>query len=151
MRCQHERIDGKGFPDGVTGDQLSTASQVLAAAADYYALQTGRVAERHYTSDEALAMVKGGVDARYTRPVVEALAAALQEMAAQAPPDRLIQAHPDGDVVVVAHFGAILAALQQATGITAVEAFGHRIDPLSVTELTHDEGRWSVGRINHRP
>ncbi len=65
--------------------------------------------------------------------------------------DRLIQAHPDGDVVVVAHFGAILAALQQATGITAVEAFGHRIDPLSVTELTHDEGRWSVGRINHRP
>lgn len=92
VRCQHERIDGKGFPDGLTGDQLSTASQVLAAAADYYALQTGRVAERHYTSDEALAMVKGGVDARYTRPVVEALAAALQEMAAQAPPDRLIQA-----------------------------------------------------------
>ena len=65
--------------------------------------------------------------------------------------DRLIGAQPEGDVVVVAHFGAILAALQRAQGISAVEVFGQRIDPLSVTELAFDRGRWTVGRINHAP
>ncbi len=52
-------------------------------------------------------------------------------------------------LIIVAHFGPILAALQRALGVSAVQVFGHKIDNLSVTELTWDAPGWSVGRINH--
>lgn len=52
-------------------------------------------------------------------------------------------------LIVVAHFGAILAALQRALGVSAADIFSHKIDNLSVTELTHDRTGWAVGRINH--
>jgi broad specificity phosphatase PhoE len=61
--------------------------------------------------------------------------------------DRLSALAPD--VIVVAHFGPIVAALQRAEGLTAEAAFGHRIDNLSVTSLTLQPS--SVQRINHRP
>lgn len=54
------------------------------------------------------------------------------------------------DLIVVAHFGPILAALQHAEGTTPVEAFSHRIDPLSVTCLTFGPPP-QVFQINHRP
>ena len=53
------------------------------------------------------------------------------------------------DVIVVAHFGPILAALQRAAGLTALQVFAHRIDNLSVTCLTLAPPEVSV--INHRP
>ncbi|RBW52310.1 histidine phosphatase family protein [Ruegeria sp. A3M17] len=65
--------------------------------------------------------------------------------------DQLIAQHTGCDLVVVAHFGVILTQIQRALDVDAQEAFGHRIDNLSVTEITHHGDRWSVGRINHRP
>ena len=49
--------------------------------------------------------------------------------------DRLNEAHGSGDIIVVAHFGAILTQVQRATGISAIQTFGHRIDNLSVTQI----------------
>ncbi len=54
-----------------------------------------------------------------------------------------------GDVVVVAHFGAILAALQRARGCTAVEVLAQRVENLSLTEMAVGPGGWTVGRVNH--
>lgn len=65
--------------------------------------------------------------------------------------DRLIDAHPGRDIIVVAHFGAILAALQRAAGIGTEKVFGHRIEPLSVTVLEWRPEGWTVGQVNHRP
>lgn len=59
--------------------------------------------------------------------------------------DRLQGQAPD--VIVVAHFGPILAALQRAGGMTATQVFAHRIDNLSVTCLTLAPP--AVHRINH--
>ncbi len=55
-----------------------------------------------------------------------------------------------GDVVVVAHFGAILAALGLACGRPVTEVLAHRIEPLSLTEIAQGPGGWRIGRINHR-
>ncbi len=63
--------------------------------------------------------------------------------------DRLIADHSGRDLVIVVHFGVILTQVQRALDVTAQEAFSHKIDNLSVTELTHHGDRWSVGRINH--
>ena len=64
--------------------------------------------------------------------------AALDRLQGQAP-----------DLIVVAHFGPILAALQRASGLTATEAFAQKIDNLSVTCLTLSPPQ--VHGINHRP
>ena len=64
--------------------------------------------------------------------------------------DRHLATAPE-DLIIVAHFGAILAALQKALNISATEVFSHKIDNLSVTELTYDSSGWTVSRINHIP
>jgi len=64
---------------------------------------------------------------------------------------RLIAAHPGRDVVAVAHMGTILTQVQRALGVSAFEALGHRIDPLSVTELHLRGGAWRAVAINRCP
>ena len=63
--------------------------------------------------------------------------------------DRLAAAH-SGDIIIVAHFGAILTQLQRALNIAAQDVFANRIDNLSVTQL-HLNGNWQVKTINHIP
>lgn len=65
--------------------------------------------------------------------------------------DALIAEHTGQDLVVVAHFGVILTQVQRAMNIDAHEAFSHRIDNLSVTEISYRDNLWTVGRINHLP
>lgn len=55
------------------------------------------------------------------------------------------------DVIVVAHFGAILTQVQRAMKISAYEAFAHRIENLSVTKITVDKATWHAELINHIP
>ncbi|MEO3416841.1 histidine phosphatase family protein [Roseovarius sp. CAU 1744] len=64
---------------------------------------------------------------------------------------RLLTAHPGRDIIAVAHFGAILTQVQKALRIDPYEAFGHRIDNLSVTELHWDGSHWLAKGINHVP
>lgn len=53
------------------------------------------------------------------------------------------------DIIVVAHFGPIVAALQRAEGLAPEAAFAHRIDNLSVTSLSIAPPQvWS---LNHLP
>jgi broad specificity phosphatase PhoE len=61
--------------------------------------------------------------------------------------DRLQGTAPE--VIIVAHFGPILAAIQRATGHSALRVFAHKIDNLSVTCLTLDPPQ--VHSVNHRP
>lgn len=65
--------------------------------------------------------------------------------------DQLIADHAGHDLIVVGHFGQILTQVQRAHGLTSTEAFGHKIDNLSVTEVTHSPTGWQTGRINHLP
>lgn len=54
-------------------------------------------------------------------------------------------------IIVVAHFGVILTQIQRALRIDAFEAFSHRIDNLSVTDIVCDPAGWRAGGINQRP
>lgn len=60
----------------------------------------------------------------------------------------LMARHPNRDFVAVAHFGAILTQVQKALHITPYEAFSHKIDNLSVTELHWAGARWTATSIN---
>ena len=57
---------------------------------------------------------------------------------------------PQTDVIVVAHFGAILTQVQQARGQTPFEALAQRIEPLSLTRLDFDGQIWRTHFVNRQ-
>ena len=63
--------------------------------------------------------------------------------------DQLVTMHAGQDLIIVAHFGIILTQLARATRQTPFQVLAQKIDPLSVTCLSHDAGRWSALAINH--
>lgn len=65
--------------------------------------------------------------------------------------DRLIEAHAGKDIIVVAHFGAILTQVQRASGMSAKAALAFKIDNLSVTRIEHMGRAWRVLGVNHLP
>ncbi|WP_138468267.1 histidine phosphatase family protein [Poseidonocella sp. HB161398] len=56
-----------------------------------------------------------------------------------------------GEIIVVAHFGAILTQIERARGIAAPEVFAQKIEPLSVTSLHLGASGWEELSANHQP
>ncbi|MEX0301319.1 MAG: histidine phosphatase family protein [Leisingera sp.] len=65
--------------------------------------------------------------------------------------DALIDIHRGRDLIIVGHFGQIVTQIQRAHMLTAEEAFGHKIDNLSVSEVSLGPDGWRTGVINHLP
>ncbi len=59
-RHHHERWDGKGYPDGLVGDEISIWSQVVSIADVYDALVSPRVYKAAFDHDAAVEMIKRG-------------------------------------------------------------------------------------------
>ena len=59
-RWHHERYDGRGYPDGLKGDQIPISVQVVALADVYDALVSERVYNKAYSHEQALRMILNG-------------------------------------------------------------------------------------------
>lgn len=59
-RHHHERWDGKGYPDGLPGDEISIWAQVVAVADVYDALTSVRVYKDAYSKETACKMIVNG-------------------------------------------------------------------------------------------
>lgn len=59
-RWHHERWDGKGYPDGLAGDNIPIAAQVVSVADAYDALTNERSYKEAFSHDTALAMMHNG-------------------------------------------------------------------------------------------
>ena len=59
-RHHHERWDGRGYPDGLKGDEISIWAQVVSIADVYDALVSARVYKKAFSSQEALRMIQNG-------------------------------------------------------------------------------------------
>lgn len=64
--------------------------------------------------------------------------------------DRHMTIH-QGDLIVVAHLGAILCQIAATTGQTPKTMIAQKIDPLSVSELHLSASGWSLQTVNHAP
>ena len=56
----HEKWDGKGYPNGLKGDEIPIAAQIVSIADIYDALTTKRVYKDAFSYDEAFQMIIGG-------------------------------------------------------------------------------------------
>ena len=59
-RWHHERVDGRGYPDGLTGDRIPITVQAVSLADVFDALVTRRAYKRAYTRQEAMDMIRRG-------------------------------------------------------------------------------------------
>jgi HD-GYP domain-containing protein (c-di-GMP phosphodiesterase class II)/DNA-binding CsgD family transcriptional regulator len=57
----HERLDGSGYPRGLSGDALTPAGRILAAADAYHAMTEPRPYRDARTAEEAAAELRSGV------------------------------------------------------------------------------------------
>ena len=72
-RWHHERYDGKGYPDGLTGEQIPIAAQVVSVADVYDALVSARVYKKAYSHDTALQMILNGECGAFNPLLMEVL------------------------------------------------------------------------------
>lgn len=72
-RWHHERYDGKGYPDGLVGDEIPISAQVVALADVYDALTSRRVYKEAYTHERALKMIFDGECGSFNPLLLECL------------------------------------------------------------------------------
>jgi putative nucleotidyltransferase with HDIG domain len=58
VRSHHERWDGRGYPDGLSGHEIPLAARILRIADVFDALTTARSYRRPLTPDEAMAIME---------------------------------------------------------------------------------------------
>jgi putative nucleotidyltransferase with HDIG domain len=75
----HERLDGKGYPDGLTAPDIGVGSRVLAVCDVYDALVSDRVYREAWTPERALSLLREEAGTAFDPGCVEALAAVVAE------------------------------------------------------------------------
>lgn len=71
-RHHHEKYDGKGYPDGLKGDEISIAAQLVSLADVYDALVSKRVYKAAYEPDKAYQMIMGGHSGAFSPQLLKA-------------------------------------------------------------------------------
>lgn len=72
-RWHHERYDGRGYPDGLKGDDIPIAAQIVALADVYDALTSERVYKAAIPSDKAIEMILDGQCGAFNPMLLECL------------------------------------------------------------------------------
>ena len=72
-RWHHERYDGRGYPDGLKGEEIPIAAQVVALADVYDALTSKRVYKPPFDPDTAVSMILNGECGAFNPLLLECL------------------------------------------------------------------------------
>lgn len=76
MYMHHEMVNGKGYPQGLTGDQIPLQAKIVSVADTFDAMTIDRPYQKGMELDAALERIRSFVGTRYQAEVVEALVAA---------------------------------------------------------------------------
>lgn len=79
-RHHHERYDGRGYPDGLAGDDISIWSQVVAVADVYDALTSPRCYKAPFTHERSVDMINNGECGIFNPKVLAAFNDSLEEI-----------------------------------------------------------------------
>lgn len=72
-RWHHERYDGKGYPDGLKGEEIPISAQVVSLADVYDALVSDRVYKKAYSHEKAMEMILNGECGMFNPLLLECL------------------------------------------------------------------------------
>ena len=72
-RWHHERYDGKGYPDGLKGEEIPISAQVVALADVYDALTSERCYKKAFSKEKAMEMILDGQCGAFNPLLLECL------------------------------------------------------------------------------
>jgi hypothetical protein len=76
-RYHHERIDGRGYPEGLTGDQIPMGAKIVALADSFDAMTTDRPYKRRRTFEDVVEDLRRNTNKQFGPEVVLAFCKAL--------------------------------------------------------------------------
>jgi len=71
VRQHHERYDGKGYPDGIKGEEISIGARIMAIADSFDAMTNERPYRRAMTKEQAVAELKRNSGTQFDPRIVE--------------------------------------------------------------------------------
>lgn len=78
VRAHHERWDGRGYPDGLAGEDIPLSARIVCVADVFDALTTDRPYRRAYARDEALAIMRADRDSAFESAIFDRFARLIQ-------------------------------------------------------------------------
>ena len=72
IRSHHERYDGKGYPDGLSGDQIPIGSQIVSVADTYDAITSSRAYRKGLPKSEAAKRISEARGTQFSPEVTDA-------------------------------------------------------------------------------
>lgn len=95
-RWHHERYDGKGYPDGLKGDEIPISAQIVSLADVYDALTSERCYKKAFSHETAINMIMNGECGAFNPLLLDCLlevAGDIQRELAVNSPEREFQVH----------------------------------------------------------
>jgi putative nucleotidyltransferase with HDIG domain len=92
VRHHHERWDGKGYPDGLSGDAIPLTARILSVVDCFDAVREDRQYRKAMTREEAIAFIMSGSGTMYDPQVVGTFITHLPEFEAEILAHRDVQA-----------------------------------------------------------
>lgn len=77
--AHHERVDGRGYPNGLKGEAIPRAAQIVAVADAFSAMTSSRPYRRAISPDAAIAEIRACAGSQFDPVVVEAFVATVQD------------------------------------------------------------------------
>ncbi len=74
VTCHHERLDGGGYPEGLSGNQIPLAARIIAVADTYDAMTSERLYQKPMETAFVIEKLQGWKGTRYDPAVVDAMA-----------------------------------------------------------------------------
>ncbi|MDF2923363.1 MAG: hypothetical protein K0R57_2277 [Paenibacillaceae bacterium] len=71
VRHHHERMDGKGYPDGIGGEQISLQARILAVCDVWDAITSQRSYRSHFSFEAALDIMRSGRGTQFDPRVLD--------------------------------------------------------------------------------
>src|SRR5215207_8459207 len=91
-RYHHERVDGRGYPDGLTGDQIPLCAKIVTLADSFDAMTTDRPYKRRRSFEGVVADFRRNTGRQFDPAVVAAFCRALlKEVRGEARPRHIIR------------------------------------------------------------
>ena len=72
-RWHHERYDGRGYPDGLKGDEIPISAQIVSLADVYDALTSERVYKKAFSHEKTMEMIQAGQCGVFNPILIECL------------------------------------------------------------------------------
>ena len=69
--CHHEHFDGRGYPRGLKGEEIPLGARIIAVVDVYEALTSDRPYHKAISKDEAIKILKEGMDTQFDARVVK--------------------------------------------------------------------------------